>query len=61
MADEVRKRDIARMMLQRDGGTMGGAELLVGSRITPEPLTVPAGRARALNAETRDIIGEGVL
>ncbi len=61
VADEVRKRDIARMMLQRDGGTMGGAELLVGSRITPEPLTVPAGRARALNAETRDIIGEGVL
>ncbi|MBM6592680.1 monovalent cation:proton antiporter-2 (CPA2) family protein [Microvirga pudoricolor] len=61
VADEVRKRDIARMMLQRDGNTMGGAELMVGSKIAPEPLTAPVARARALNAETRDILGEGAL
>jgi monovalent cation:proton antiporter-2 (CPA2) family protein len=59
--DDVRKRDIARMMLQKAGGNMGGAELMVGAKITPEPLLEPAGKARALNAETRDILGEGAL
>ena len=60
-ANDVRKRDIARLVLQKEVGAMGGAELMVGARITPEPLTVPAGRARALSPETRDILGEGVL
>ena len=57
----MRKRDIARLVLQKEVGTMGGAELVVGSRIAPEPLTVPTSRARALSPETRDILGEGVL
>ncbi|WP_262030263.1 monovalent cation:proton antiporter-2 (CPA2) family protein [Microvirga sp. Mcv34] len=60
-ANDVRKRDIARLVLQKEVGSMGGAELVVGSKITPEPLTVPTGRARALSPETRDILGEGVL
>lgn len=60
-ANDVRKRDIARLVLQKEVGTMGGAELVVGSRIAPEPLTVPTSRARALSPETRDILGEGVL
>ncbi|MEE1610332.1 monovalent cation:proton antiporter-2 (CPA2) family protein [Microvirga sp. CF3016] len=60
-ANDVRKRDIARLVLQKEVGTMGGAELVVGARIAPEPLTVPTGRARALSPETRDILGEGVL
>ncbi|WP_112663284.1 monovalent cation:proton antiporter-2 (CPA2) family protein [Microvirga flavescens] len=60
-ADDVRKRDIARMMLQKTSGFMGGAELLVGAKIEPEPLVTPSGKARALNAETRDILGEGAL
>jgi monovalent cation:proton antiporter-2 (CPA2) family protein len=59
-ANDVRKRDIARLVLQKEVGTMGGAELVVGAKITPEPLTVPTGRARALSPETRDILGEGV-
>ena len=42
----MRKRDIARLMLQKAGGTMGGAELLVGRKITPEPLSAPAAKAR---------------
>jgi monovalent cation:proton antiporter-2 (CPA2) family protein len=59
-ANDVRKRDIARLVLQKEVGTMGGAELVVGAKIEPEPLTVPTGRARALSPETRDILGEGV-
>jgi len=59
-ANDVRKRDTARLVLQKEVGAMGGAELVVGSRIAPEPLTVPTSRARALSPETRDILGEGV-
>jgi hypothetical protein len=40
---------------------MGGAELVVGARIAPEPLTAPAGKAKALSPETRDLLGEGAL
>jgi len=60
-AQDVRKRDIARLFLQKEIGAMGGAELVVGATITPEPLTSPAGKAKALSPETRDILGEGVL
>jgi monovalent cation:proton antiporter-2 (CPA2) family protein len=60
-AQDVRKRDIARLVLQKEIGTMGGAELVVGAKITPEPLTSPTSRAKALSPETRDILGEEVL
>jgi len=60
-ANDVRKRDIARLVLQKDGGAMGGAELVVGAKITPEPLTAPTGRAKALSPETRDLLGEEAL
>ncbi|MCB5175352.1 monovalent cation:proton antiporter-2 (CPA2) family protein [Microvirga lenta] len=60
-ADDIRKRDIARLVLQKASGAMGGAELVVGAKIAPEPLLAPAGKARALSEETRDILGEGVF
>jgi voltage-gated potassium channel Kch len=60
-ANDVRKRDIARLILQKAEGQMGGAELMVGAKITPQPLEAPAGKARGLSAETRDILGEGVF
>ncbi|QFU15787.1 monovalent cation:proton antiporter-2 (CPA2) family protein [Microvirga thermotolerans] len=60
-ADEIRKRDIARLVLQRSVGDMGGAELVVGAKIAPEPLLKPAGKARGLSPETRDILNEGIL
>jgi monovalent cation:proton antiporter-2 (CPA2) family protein len=60
-ADDIRKRDIARLILQKEVGAMSGAELVVGAKIAPEPLMVPAGKARALSEETRDILGEGVF
>ena len=58
-ATEVRKRDTARLILQKGGDTMGGAELVAGAKIAPQPLVAPAAKARGLNAETRDILGEG--
>ena len=57
-ADDVRKRDIARLVLQKAGGVMEGADLLIGGKLAPEPLVAPAGKARALSTETRDILGE---
>ena len=59
LVDDVRKRDIARLVLQQAGGTLGGADLLRGRDITPEPLVAPKLKPRALTAETRDIIGDG--
>jgi voltage-gated potassium channel Kch len=57
-SEDVRKRDIARLVMQKAGGFMGGADLIIGAKVTPEPLVEPAGKARALSAETRDILGE---
>jgi len=60
-ASDVRKRDIARLVLQKEVGAMSGAELVVGAKVAPEPLTAPTGKAKALSPETRDILGEGVM
>lgn len=60
-ANDVRKRDTARLILQKAGDTMGGAELVAGAKIAPEPLFTPAAKARGLTAETRDILGEGAF
>ncbi|KQT79788.1 potassium transporter TrkA [Methylobacterium sp. Leaf465] len=57
-AEDVRKRDVARLVLQQAGAlpdTMSWARGL--NEIKPEPLTEPKRPSRALNAETRDIIG----
>ena len=37
---------------------MGGADMLHGTRLEPQPLTDPRQRAHGLSEETRDIIGE---
>jgi voltage-gated potassium channel Kch len=58
VVDDVRKRDITRLILQKTGGAMSGADLVVGSNVAPEPLVTPTGKAKALSAETRDIIRE---
>ncbi len=59
-AEDVRKRDIARLVLQQagalpDGTWLGGAE---PAELRPEPLTAPVRPARALNTETRDLLGQ---
>ena len=59
-AEDVRKRDIARLVLQQagalpDGTWLGSAE---PAELRPEPLTAPVRPARALNTETRDLLGQ---
>jgi len=62
IVDDVRKRDIARLMMQKAGeSAMSGIDLLLGTHLQPEPLIAPKARARGLSAETRDIIGEEVI
>jgi hypothetical protein len=59
VVEDVRKRDIARLMMQKaEGSLMSGADLLHSVGLTPEPLTKPKARSKALSAETRDLIGE---
>jgi len=60
-AEDVRKRDIARLVLQQAGALPDGATWLGGSdsaEVRPEPLTEPVRPARALNAQTRDLLGQ---
>jgi hypothetical protein len=58
IVDDVRRRDVARLIMQKAEGLMGGADLLHGVRLQPEPLTAPRAKPHGLSAETRDIIGE---
>ena len=55
---DVRRRDIARLVMQKSEGIMGGADLLHGTRLEPEPLIAPRARSHGLSPETRDIIDE---
>ena len=60
-AEDVRKRDIARLVLQQAGALPEGATWLGGveaGEVRPEPLTQPVRPARALNAQTRDLLGQ---
>ncbi|GJD56232.1 monovalent cation:proton antiporter-2 (CPA2) family protein [Methylobacterium dankookense] len=55
---DVRKRDVARLVLQQAGAAPEAGWLRsVQPELKPEPLTAPQRPARALSAETRDIIG----
>jgi voltage-gated potassium channel Kch len=56
--EDVRRRDIARLIMQKSEGIMAGADMLHGTRLEPQPLTDPRRRAHGLTEETRDIIGE---
>jgi monovalent cation:proton antiporter-2 (CPA2) family protein len=58
IVEDVRRRDIARLIMQKAEGIMGGAGMLHGTRLEPKPLTDPRTRAHGLTEETRDIIGE---
>lgn len=59
VTSDVRRRDVARLVMQEAEGIMGGADLLHGVRLEPEPLTTPKVKSHGLSPETRDIIGEG--
>ena len=58
VVEDVRRRDVARLIMQKSEGLMGGVDLLHGVRLQPEPLTAPRAKPHGLSPETRDIIGE---
>ena len=58
IAADVRRRDIARLMIQRKEGLMGGRDLMRPAKVEPEPLTAPRAPARPLSPETREIIAD---
>ncbi len=57
--EDVRKRDVARLVLQQAGALPDGVGWMRGGtgELRPEPLTAPQRPARALSAETRGLIG----
>ncbi|MBB4015253.1 monovalent cation:proton antiporter-2 (CPA2) family protein [Chelatococcus caeni] len=58
VTEDVRRRDIARLVLQRSDGLLGGQDLLHGAKVKPEPLTPPKRKAAGLSAETRDLVAD---
>ncbi|ACL62003.1 monovalent cation:proton antiporter-2 (CPA2) family protein [Methylobacterium nodulans] len=59
IADDVRKRDVARLVLQQAGEPLDRSDPMRSLvRIKPEPLTTPKRSSRALTAETQDIIAK---
>ncbi len=56
--EDVRKRDLARLVLQQAGALPDGAGWMRGAstELRPEPLTEPQRPSRALSAETRGLI-----
>jgi Kef-type K+ transport system membrane component KefB/voltage-gated potassium channel Kch len=56
---DVRKRDIARLVMQQAEGLLGGIDLLHGrASVIPEPLSEPKKKSKALTEETRVILSE---
>jgi monovalent cation:proton antiporter-2 (CPA2) family protein len=55
---DVRRRDLARLMTQQAEGLMAGADLLHSSvpKLKPEPLAAQSRKAKALNEETQKLI-----
>ena len=57
VVEEVRKRDVARLVLQQAGALPDGTNWMRGTtELKPEPLTAPQRPSRALSAETRGLI-----
>ena len=56
MVEDVRQRDVARLVMQQSEGLMGGVDL-ARRPSSPSPHR-SASEAHGLSAETRDIIGE---
>jgi len=50
---DVRRRDVARLLRQRDEGLLAGLDLLHGAGLTPEPLSAPRRKSRDLTRAER--------
>jgi len=55
--DHVRDRDAQRMEIQFHEGLAAAIDRV--PRVTPQPLVVPKGKSKALNAETQQVIEDG--
>lgn len=58
VAEDVRRRDEARLAAQRGEGPMGGAHYLYGRGVRPEPLLPPKAEPKGLNEETERLVGQ---
>ncbi|WP_284178324.1 monovalent cation:proton antiporter-2 (CPA2) family protein [Rhabdaerophilum sp. SD176] len=62
--EDIRRRDVQRLLRQRDEGILGGTDLLIGATLAPEPLSEPKRKGRDLTARpkpaTPAALGEGV-
>jgi glutathione-regulated potassium-efflux system protein KefB len=57
VAEDIRKRDAQRLMMQKSEGQMtAGSHLAYRSGVVPEPLTRPVGKTRALTVETQEAL-----
>jgi voltage-gated potassium channel Kch len=56
LLSEVRKRDVARLMMQKAEGLMSGHHLLTAPKLAPSPLSEPRSRPKALSPETQGLI-----
>lgn len=61
---DIRRRDVQRLLRQRDEGILGGTDLLIGATLAPEPLSEPKRKSRDLTARPKPAapaaLGEGV-
>ncbi len=57
IAEDVRRRDEARLAAQRGEGPMGGAHYLYGRGVRPEPLLPPKAEPKGLTEETERLVG----
>jgi glutathione-regulated potassium-efflux system protein KefB len=56
VVDRLRKRDLERLDAQRRDGIMARSDLIKTAPVTPEPLTQPKAKPKALSPETQDAL-----
>ena len=58
LVEHIRARDTQRLLAQiEDGRLQAGGDYVYREPVRPEPLTAPARKSAALNAETRSVVG----
>jgi len=58
--EDIRRRDVQRLLRQRDEGILGGTDLLLGTTLVPEPLSEPKRKGRDLTAKPKPAHGESL-
>ena len=58
IVEDVRKRDVERLVIQETEGFFAGTDLIHRAPIKPEPLTKPQRKSEALSEETKAVAGD---